>query len=149
MSEPSLRRVLYTVDQMRRIDRAAMDALGISGSELMRRAASDALRSLRRHWPQARRVRVHCGPGNNGGDGFLLGVLAHEAGLQVDVVALEDTSRGDGASARAAWVDAGGPVHAVDALDGLPLPDVQVDALYGIGLNRAPAPAAAALLPRR
>jgi NAD(P)H-hydrate epimerase len=106
------------------------------------------LRSLRRHWPQARRVRVHCGPGNNGGDGFLLGVLAREAGLQVDVVVLEDTSRGDGASARAAWVDAGGPVHAVDALDGLPLPDVQVDALYGIGLNRAPAPAAAALIER-
>ncbi|MGB3270376.1 MAG: bifunctional ADP-dependent NAD(P)H-hydrate dehydratase/NAD(P)H-hydrate epimerase, partial [Rhodanobacter sp.] len=60
MSEP-LPRELYTVDDMRRIDRAALDALGISASELMRRAASDALRSLRRHWPQARRLRVHCG----------------------------------------------------------------------------------------
>ena len=51
MSEPSPRD-LYTVDDMRRIDRAALDALGISGSELMRRAASDALRSLHRRWPQ-------------------------------------------------------------------------------------------------
>lgn len=147
MSEPSPRD-LYTVDDMRRIDRAALDALGISGSELMRRAASDALRSLHRRWPQARRLRVHCGPGNNGGDGFLLGVLAREAGLQVDMVALAETSRGDAASARAAWVDAGGAVHAVDALHELPEPDVQVDALYGIGLNRAPEPAAAALIER-
>lgn len=147
MSELSSRD-LYTVDDMRRIDRAALDALSISGSELMRRAASDALRSLRRRWPQARRLRVHCGPGNNGGDGFLLGVLAREAGLQVDVVALADISSGDAASARAAWVDAGGAVRAVDALHELPEPDVQVDALYGIGLNRAPEPTAAALIER-
>jgi NAD(P)H-hydrate epimerase len=148
MPEPSPRRDLYTVGKMRQIDRAALDALGISGNELMRRAASDALRSLRRHWPLARRLRVHCGPGNNGGDGFLLGVLAREAGLQVDVVALADISHGDAASARAAWVDAGGVVHAVDALDDLPEPDLQVDALYGIGLNRAPEATAAALIER-
>ena len=148
MSEPSPRRALHTVKQMREIDRAALAALGIGGSELMRRAAGDALRSLQRHWPQARRIRVYCGPGNNGGDGFLLGVLAREAGLQVDIVALDCSAQGDAAAARAAWSDGGRPIHAVDACGGLPEPDVQVDALYGIGLNRAPEPAVARLIER-
>lgn len=133
---------------MREIDRAALVALDISGIELMRRAASAALRSLRRHWPQAQRIRVHCGPGNNGGDGFLLGVLAREAGLQVDMVALTPASHGDAAAARAAWAAAGGELHAADALDDLPEPELQVDALYGIGLNRAPEPAVAELIER-
>ena len=126
---------LFDVPAIRRLEQQAAAAL--PPHTLMQRAGLAVARLTLALAPHAGRIWVACGPGNNGGDGFLLGVLAREAGLQVDVVVLEDTSRGDGASARAAWVDAGGPVHAVDALDGLPLPDVQVDALYGIGLNRA------------
>ena len=146
MSEHQPSRDLHTVEQMREIDRAALTALGLSGFELMRRAAAAGLSSLRRRWPQVRRICVHCGPGNNGGDGFLLAVLAREAGLQVEVVALTPASHGDAAAARAAWTQGGGQVHAWDRHAALPVAELHVDALYGIGLNRAPEPAAASLI---
>ena len=139
-------RALYTVDQVRTLERAALDALAVSNQELMSRAAHAALDSLRRHWPQATRIAIHCGPGNNGGDGFLLGVLAREAGLQVDVVALSESSRGEAAQARAAWKAAGGNVRLWSGDEELPQADVHVDAMYGIGLNRAPGAAEAALI---
>lgn len=139
---------LYTVEQMRVLERRAFDALGVGGTDLMRRAASAALNSLRRHWPQARRISIYCGPGNNGGDGFLLGVLAREAGLSVTVVALSKTSRGDAAMARADWESDGGRVLAWTPDADLPVADVHVDALYGIGLNRAPEPPVADLMDR-
>lgn len=148
MSEHPASRDLHTVEQMRAIDRAALAALDISGIELMRRAASAALGSLRRHWPQVRRICVYCGPGNNGGDGFLLALLAREAGLQVEVVALTAASRGDAAAARAAWLEGAGQVLAWDAHADLPVAELHVDALYGIGLDRAPEAAAAELIER-
>ncbi|MBD8880461.1 NAD(P)H-hydrate dehydratase [Rhodanobacter sp. 7MK24] len=137
---------LYTVAQVRELDRRAIEELGVPGFELMRRAAWAALSSLRRHWPQARRIAVYCGPGNNGGDGFLLAVLAREAGLQVDVFALNEASAGDAATARQAWKDAGGAVRLWHSGDALPTVDVHVDALYGTGLRRAPETSVAALI---
>lgn len=139
---------LYTVEQVRALDRRAIDELGVPGIELMRRAAWAGLASLRRHWPQARHIAVYCGPGNNGGDGFLLASLAREAGLRVDVLALADTAHGDAAQARATWVDAGGIVRHWDAHEALPSADVHVDALYGTGLHRAPDADAATLIER-
>ncbi|MBD8873046.1 NAD(P)H-hydrate dehydratase [Rhodanobacter sp. DHB23] len=138
---------LYTVAQVRALDRHAIEVLGVPGFELMRRAAWAALSGLRRHWPQARRIAVHCGPGNNGGDGFLLAVLAREAGLLVDVLAPGEVSAGDdAATARQAWLDAGGAVRPWRSGDALPAVDVHVDALYGTGLRRAPETAVAALI---
>jgi NAD(P)H-hydrate epimerase len=139
-------RDLHTVEQLRQMERAALAALGITGQELMRRAASAALNSLRRHWPQLRHICIHCGPGNNGGDGFLLGLLAREAGLQVEMTALTAASHGDAAVARQAWVAGGGRVQLVDDDDTLPDAELHVDALYGIGLHRAPEAAAARLI---
>ncbi|OOG60120.1 NAD(P)H-hydrate dehydratase [Rhodanobacter sp. C03] len=146
MSAHPHRSALYTVEQVREMERAALATMGISGHDLMRRAASAALASLRRHWPQARRIGICCGPGNNGGDGFLLGVLAREAGLQVELVALNATAHGDAALARGEWEVAGGQVRLWDAESRLPMADVFVDALYGLGLNRAPEPSAARLI---
>jgi NAD(P)H-hydrate epimerase len=144
-------RDLYTVEQVRAMEREALPALGISGHALMRRAASTALNSLRRHWPQVRHVSIYCGPGNNGGDGFLLGVLAREAGLQVRLVALGTDAHGDAALARSAWEAGGGRVHLWDpdgelAGAGWNGSELLVDALYGIGLNRAPDPSVATLI---
>lgn len=140
------RRALYTVDQLRTLERAALAALGISGPELMARAAQAAFHSLRRHWPQAGHVTVHCGPGNNGGDGFLLAGLARAAGLQVELVALGDASRGDAAAARMAWQAHGGKLRLWAAASELPTTELHVDALYGIGLDRAPMPSVASLI---
>jgi len=139
-------RNLHTVEQLRAMERAALSALGISGPELMRRAANAALNTLRRHWPQVQQICIHCGPGNNGGDGFLLGVLAREAGLHVELVALTASSHGDAAAARAAWEAGGGRIRSWDAQGALPEAELHVDALYGIGLNRAPEPMPARLI---
>src|SRR5690348_7904318 len=99
---------LYTTGQARALDRAAM-AGGISGIELMQRAATAAFASLRRRWPQARSVCVLCGPGNNGGDGFLVAKLAHEAGLKATLMAVSEGSLADAGVAGAQCDRAGGP----------------------------------------
>lgn len=137
---------LYTVEQVRALDRRAIDVLGIPGFELMRRAAAAGFAALRRHWPDATRVAVYCGPGNNGGDGFLLGAMAREAGLSVVLFALPGEPRGDAAQARDSYVHSGGQVHAWDESGFLVDVDVHVDALYGTGLSRPPAGAAARLI---
>ncbi|SEJ37008.1 NAD(P)H-hydrate dehydratase [Frateuria terrea] len=143
------RHALYTVAQVRALDRRAIDVLGIPAGELMRRAAAAAFASLRRHWPDARRIAVYCGPGNNGGDGYLLALLAHEAGLAAEAWALSDEAVGeDAARARAACEQGGVPVLRWDGTSSLPRVDVHVDALYGTGLNRPPQPVAAALIER-
>jgi NAD(P)H-hydrate epimerase len=129
---------LYSVDQVRALDRRAIDHLGVPGIELMRRAAEAAFAILRRRWPQARRIAVYCGPGNNGGDGFLVGLLALQAGCEVVLFALTDASRGDAALARERFEQAGGQVRRWDDAADLPVADVHVDALYGTGLTRAP-----------
>lgn len=142
MTETDSDVALYTNAQTRVLDRAAIDG-GIPGFELMQRAAQAALGALRRRWPTARNVVVLCGPGNNGGDGFLLAALARAAGLQARVVATSESSGGDAALARQRFLDGGGSV----ALGGsLPDADVYVDGLFGSGLNRAPAGEAAGLI---
>jgi yjeF C-terminal region, hydroxyethylthiazole kinase-related/yjeF N-terminal region len=130
---------LFTSAQSRAIDRRAIDELGIPGFELMARAASAAFAQLRRRWPEARHLRIVCGSGNNGGDGFLVGRDALQAGLAVDLVALGVPKEGgDAAKARQAFLDAGGVLTVADDDDSLASPDLIVDAIYGTGLNRAP-----------
>lgn len=147
MTAHAHRHELYTVEQVRALDHRAIEELGIPGFELMQRAAAAALVCLRQHWPQARRIAVYCGPGNNGGDGFLLAALAREAGIHAEVFALGE-SRGDDALRARRLFEQGGSVHAYSEALELPPVDVHVDALYGTGLQRALAPEAAALVRR-
>ena len=72
--------------------RAAASCVG-GAFELMQRAGQAAWRSLLEHWPQAQRIVVACGPGNNGGDGYVLAALAHRSGRDVRVVRLERAAR--------------------------------------------------------
>ncbi|HJR13556.1 MAG TPA: NAD(P)H-hydrate dehydratase [Rhodanobacteraceae bacterium] len=134
---------LFTTAQVRALDQAAIGD-GIAGIELMERAARASLDALRRRWLQARSLCVLCGPGNNGGDGFLLAALARAAGLQASVIALPGQPSGDAALARERFVGDGGEMSSVT--EKLPDADVYVDALFGSGLNRAPAGDAARLI---
>ncbi|NID15637.1 NAD(P)H-hydrate dehydratase [Luteibacter yeojuensis] len=129
---------LFTSSQTRAIDRRAIDDLGIPGFDLMTRAAAAAFAMLRRRWPEARRLRVVCGTGNNGGDGYLVARDALAGGLAVDLIALGEPKGGDAARARGAFEAQGGTVLPLSAWRGLPPADVIVDAIYGTGLNRAP-----------
>ncbi|MCB1797472.1 MAG: bifunctional ADP-dependent NAD(P)H-hydrate dehydratase/NAD(P)H-hydrate epimerase, partial [Gammaproteobacteria bacterium] len=66
-----LPRALYTSEQVRGFDRLAIGEFSIPGLELMERAGRAAFDLLRRRWPQAQRVAVLAGTGNNAGDGFV------------------------------------------------------------------------------
>ncbi|WP_448098605.1 NAD(P)H-hydrate dehydratase [Luteibacter yeojuensis] len=138
MTAPHLGIALFTSGQSRAIDRRAIDELGVPGFELMTRAAAAAFAMSRRRWPGARRLRVVCGAGNNGGDGYLVARDAIASGLSVDLVALDLPKGGDAARAREAFEGLGGAVRPFADWSVLPPADLIVDAIYGTGLSRAP-----------
>jgi len=143
MIAPDLTQSLYTAEQVRTIDRTAIEQCGVAGFELMQRAADAAFASLRARWPEARRIALLIGAGNNGGDAWLVGRLALQHGFEADALALAEASHGDAAKAREAFVAAGGRIakHAV-----LADADVCVDGLFGTGLARPVEGAAAELI---
>jgi NAD(P)H-hydrate epimerase len=128
---------IYTARQVRELDRCAIERFGIPGYELMTRAGHATLDALRRAWPDARSVCVVCGPGNNGGDGYVVARVARAQGLRVHVYASGDPAALRGVSRRAFddFVASGGafePWTPQAATQG----DVVVDALYGTGVTR-------------
>lgn len=139
---------LYTTEQVRRIDRIAIEQCGVTGFELMERAAAAAFAILRRRWPEVRRIVLLAGGGNNGGDAFLLGRLALQAGIAVEAIALTSSSSGDAARAREAFEAVGGHLRKVDPEGALPEADVYVDGLFGTGLTRPLDGSVAALVER-
>jgi NAD(P)H-hydrate epimerase len=123
---------LLTVNEMYRADRAAA-ALGNPGERLMANAGAAIAREVCARW-SPRPVAVLCGPGNNGGDGFVVARLLADAGWPVRLALLGPRSalKGDAARHAGRW---SGAVEALapDALDGAAL---VIDALFGAGLAR-------------
>jgi ADP-dependent NAD(P)H-hydrate dehydratase / NAD(P)H-hydrate epimerase len=129
---------LYRSGAVRAAEQVAMTRFGLDEDDLMARAGLAAWRLLLDRWPQAQRIGIVCGPGNNGGDGYVLAELARSSGRHVFVLRLGDEVKA-GAALRAAgtYMQAGGEVAMFIVEDGLPQVDVWVDALFGIGLHRA------------
>lgn len=113
---------------------------------LMQRAGAALLAQLRCHWPQAQRVLVLAGPGNNGGDGYVLARLLRERGVAVTLLATGSPRAQEAAAAAREWQEAGGETTLWDDTTPLPEVDLIVDALFGIGLAREPDAAATALI---
>ena len=129
--------ILYRASQVRELDRIAIEDFAIPGVVLMERAGKAAFKILRAHWPDAERIVVLCGTGNNGGDGYVVARLAHEAGLAVDVLQLGDARRARGDACKV--LDAMHKEGVVETpYTGQPLVDydIIVDALLGTGLER-------------
>src|SRR5690606_27979899 len=122
--------VLLTPTQMSAADEAAI-AAGARGTELMEAAGLAVAETVRRHWPIGP-VTVLCGPGNNGGDGFVAARHLRDWGWPVRLGLLGSADRlaADAAHHAALWGDAIEP-FGVDLLDGA---SVVVDALFGAGL---------------
>jgi NAD(P)H-hydrate epimerase len=117
---------------MTEADRATM-AAGTAGSILMQNAGSAVVREITRRWPP-QPVVVLCGPGNNGGDGFVVAVGLAQAGWPVRVALLgrREDLRGDARLHAARW-SGGVETVAPAAVEGASL---VVDALFGSGLSR-------------
>ncbi|HEU4590665.1 MAG TPA: NAD(P)H-hydrate dehydratase [Steroidobacteraceae bacterium] len=130
---------IYSAAQVRALDAFEIEKRRVPGFTLMTRAAQAALDLLRARWPQARRVAVVCGAGNNGGDGYVLARLAQAAGLETLVLAATppDKLGGDARRAQEEWLAAGGRAHPFvpEALQGS---DVIVDGLLGTGFHPPP-----------
>ena len=136
-ASPRLPTAIHTADQVRGLDRIAIEEFGIPSYALMCRAAEAAVAALRRRWPAAKSLAVYCGAGNNAGDGYVVARLAGDVGLQARVIAVVSPERLSGDAARAwnDYRDQGGSVEPFDA-NRLPDEDVLVDALLGNGLDR-------------
>lgn len=138
---------LHDAAAMREVEARAAHALG-DAFELMARAGRAAWRELLTHWPQAQRIVVACGPGNNGGDGYVLARHARQSGRQVTVVHLPGQAPRSELARRAAqdYFAVGGAVDLFEGAPRLADADVVVDALFGIGLSREPDEATQALI---
>ncbi|OGT36200.1 MAG: bifunctional ADP-dependent (S)-NAD(P)H-hydrate dehydratase/NAD(P)H-hydrate epimerase [Gammaproteobacteria bacterium RBG_16_51_14] len=128
---------LYRAAQVRELDRIAIEGFGIPGITLMERAGEAAYATLRVHWPEARRITVLCGTGNNGGDGYILARLAHDDKREVTVLQAGDATslHGDARTAADRLRKAGLEAGVFDPVK-LAGTDVLVDALLGTGLDR-------------
>ncbi|KAF1709980.1 bifunctional ADP-dependent NAD(P)H-hydrate dehydratase/NAD(P)H-hydrate epimerase [Pseudoxanthomonas kalamensis DSM 18571] len=137
---------LYDTAAARRLDAQATALLGGDGYALMQRAGQAGWQQLLQRWPQAQRIVVVCGPGNNGGDGYVLAKLALQSRRQVRVLHLAAHAPRTPLAQRACteYLAAGGRVDLFPEA-GLEA-DVIVDALFGIGLSRAPEVDAASLI---
>ncbi len=128
---------LYRAEQVRELDRRAIEGHGIPGFALMQRAAQASFEILKCTWPEARRLHVLCGPGNNGGDGLVLAsmALAEEFHVSLELLCKPDDLKGDAAKALELFHEAGGQLESgiVAGIDA----EVVVDALLGTGANRA------------
>ncbi|MGR6430783.1 NAD(P)H-hydrate dehydratase [Rhizobium sp. PAMB 3174] len=135
--------VLLTPDEMGQADRDAA-ASGIDSYGLMERAGQAVAAAALRRYPGARRFVVFCGPGNNGGDGYVAARGLSESGCDIKVFHLGDADRlkGDAAEARRRFTSGSEPLETYRPESG----DVIIDALFGAGLDRDVPAAVASLI---
>ncbi|WP_224824520.1 NAD(P)H-hydrate dehydratase [Cognatishimia sp. MH4019] len=134
---------LLSTAQMRAIEAAAMASGAVSGLELMERAGAGVVDAVMRAWPEFAATPhcavVLCGPGNNGGDGFVIARLLAGQGWDVSCYLLGDAGKlpPDARVNHDRW-DGIGTVHPLEDQDpaifeGI---DLVVDAVFGIGISR-------------
>ncbi|MDH3816470.1 MAG: NAD(P)H-hydrate epimerase, partial [Acidobacteriota bacterium] len=133
-------------EAMREADRHTIEDLGISGLELMENAAAGVVDALGDNFPEARRVLILCGRGNNGGDGLAAARLLAGGDLKIKVLLFADPEKlsPDAAANFSQAEKAGVPIVVVDDEDLSALdaeledntPELVVDALLGTGIDR-------------
>lgn len=124
---------LLTTEEMGRADRLAIER-GTPGTLLMENAGRAVADEVARMAPPGSRIAVLCGPGNNGGDGFVAARLLRERGYRLRLVLLgaRDALKGDAAEMAGRWT---GPIEDASAEVETDA-DLIIDALFGAGLRR-------------
>ena len=129
---------LYSSEQVRELDRLAIEEHGIPGLVLMRRAAEATVACAFEYWPSLKSVGIYCGSGNNAGDGYIAAGLFADRGVDVKVVVVGNPGKlGKDATRAMAYCKTSGARFVDSALEC----DLIVDALLGTGLKgrvRAP-----------
>lgn len=138
---------LLTSAEMRAIEQAAIESGRVTGLELMERAGRGVVEAAFEEWPDlaqtSHRAVVLCGPGNNGGDGFVVARLLKDWGWQVEVFLYGNPDKlpTDAKVNHDRWTTMGEVRSLTDAAmegyAGHPRgPQLAVDALFGTGLRR-------------
>ena len=141
---------LLTAAQMRAIEQAAIESGKVTGLELMERAGQGVVEAIFEEWPEldtsSKRAVVLCGPGNNGGDGFVVARLLKERGWTVEVFLYGEPAKlpPDAKKNYERWLELGVVVPYQDEGEGAFWLDpsvyrensILVDALFGTGLTR-------------
>jgi hydroxyethylthiazole kinase-like uncharacterized protein yjeF len=134
---------LLTSAQMREIEMAEIDSGAVTGLQLMERAGRGAVAAVFAKWPElaegAHRALVLCGPGNNGGDGFVVARRLADRGWAVDVFLYGDAEKlpPDARTNHGLWAGMGAvQKFDSDAIQACERPDLFVDAVFGTGLTR-------------
>ena len=128
-----MRNELLSPAEMAEADRLAIAAGPLDGYGLMERAGEAVAAVVLARYPGAKRVHVLCGPGNNGGDGYVVARLLAEAGVDVALWVSGEPRKGSDAAlaARECPIERK-PLKAFQAEAG----SLVVDALYGAGLSK-------------
>jgi hydroxyethylthiazole kinase-like uncharacterized protein yjeF len=141
---------ILTADEMRAVDRAAIDELGLPALVLMENAALGVVDALGERYPQAESAAIFCGPGNNGGDGLAVArqLAARGYGVEIFLATGGREPTGDAATQLAICRRLGLTIHELPG-EGAPAAaglaawmtaardhDLVVDALFGTGLAR-------------
>jgi ADP-dependent NAD(P)H-hydrate dehydratase / NAD(P)H-hydrate epimerase len=134
---------LLTAAQMRAIEAAAIASGQVTGLDLMERAGAGVVEAVFAEWPALRATShcavVLCGPGNNGGDGFVVARLLKEWGWEVEVFLYGDPAKlpPDARVNYERWVGMGEVKPLTECYsDRWWAHPLVVDAVFGIGLNR-------------
>jgi hydroxyethylthiazole kinase-like uncharacterized protein yjeF len=124
---------ILTPDQMATADRLAAEHGQFDSPALMANAGAAVAAEVLKRYPAASAVHVLCGPGNNGGDGYVVARLLAEAGMRVAVWALARPKRGTDAFSAARHC----PLEPRPLKEFAPEPgSLVVDAIFGAGLSR-------------
>lgn len=134
---------LLTSAQMRAVEQTEIESGAVTGLQLMERAGRGAVAAALVKWPElsegAHRALILCGPGNNGGDGFVIARRLADRGWAVDVFLRGDAEKlpPDARTNHDVWAGMGA-VQKFDpeAIQACERPDLFVDAVFGTGLTR-------------
>lgn len=132
---------LLTAAQMRAIEQAAIASGQVTGLELMERAGQGVVEAIFEEWPELAKTSgkavVLCGPGNNGGDGFVVARLLKQWGWEVEVFLFGDPEKlpPDARTNYERWCQLGAVAPVREGF-WLPNCDLHIDALFGTGLTR-------------
>jgi NAD(P)H-hydrate epimerase len=151
---------IVSTAEMREIDRSTSERFGIPSLTLMENAGAAVARFILFDYPQAERVGILCGKGNNGGDGFVVARKLVEAGRAVRVLLLADPEelRGDAEAMFQKMLQKLQPLKttplivreasALDSSDAAEIfaADVIVDAILGTGFRPPVSPLYAAAI---
>ena len=139
MKQSTPTRIVTTLE-MRELARAAAEQFEVPGRVLMENAGRAVAEQAQGLLAPGGKVRVVCGPGNNGGDGLVAARHLANRGLPVEALLLTEQLKGDALLNLEAFKKLGGSLRSFSTARALSARggDVVVDAVFGIGLTRAP-----------